>query len=93
MPDGLWAQVEAILAKHDPAMPMGRKRIDRRRALDGIIFRLSSGVRWNHLPREFGDDSSVHRTRQRWAKLKVFDKITPVLGAECEQLADVDWEW
>ncbi len=69
--DELWAKIEAILAEYDPPKPTGRKRIDQRRALDGIIFRLRSGVQWNQLPKEFGDDSSVHRTFQRWVKLKV----------------------
>lgn len=44
VPDDLWAQIEVILAEHDPAKSIGRKRIDLRRSLDGIIDRLRSGV-------------------------------------------------
>ncbi len=91
--DDLWAKVEVVLAEHDPAKSIGRKRIDQRRALDGIIYRLRSGVQWNQLPREFGDDSSVHRTFQRWVKLEVFDQIWAVLQTECDELGGVDWEW
>lgn len=93
VPDELWAKIELILAEHDPAKPIGRKRIDLRRALDGIIYRLRSGVQWNQLPREFGDDSSVHRTFQRWVGLGLFDQIWAVLQAECDGLGGVDWEW
>ena len=93
VPDDLWAQIEVILAEHDPAKPIGRKRIDQRRALDGIIYRLRGGVQWNQLPKEFGGDSSVHRTFQRWARPKVFDQIWAVLRGKCDELGGVDWEW
>jgi putative transposase len=93
VPDDLWKEIERILAQHDPAKPIGRKRIDPRSALDGIIYRLRSGVQWNQLPKEFGDDSSVHRTFQRWVELKVFDQIWAVLQSSCDELGGVDWEW
>jgi putative transposase len=91
--DDLWAKVKPILAEHDPPKSTGRKRIDQRRVLDGIIYRLRSGVQWNQLPKEFGDDSSVHRTFQRWVKLGVFDRIWAALIGACDELGGVDWEW
>jgi len=93
VPDELWAKIVPILAQYDPPKRLGRKRIDQRRALDGIIYRLRSGVQWNQLPKEFGDDSSVHRTFQRWANLGIFDHIWALLVSECEELGGVDWEW
>jgi len=91
--DELWAKIERILNEQDPPRRMGRKRIDQRCALNGIIYRLRSGAQWNELPKEFGDDSSVHRTFQRWVKLKVLDAIWATLVANCEELGGVDWEW
>ena len=91
--DELWAKIEIILAQHDPVKCTGRKRIDQRRALDGIIYRLRSGVQWNQLPREFGDDSSVHRTFLRWVRLGIFDHIWAALVADCVELGGVNWEW
>jgi putative transposase len=93
VPDDLWAKIQPILDECDPPRCTGRGRIDPRRALDGVIYRLRSGVQWNQLPREFGDDSSVHRTFQRWIRLKVFDRIWAVWIAECDELGGVDWEW
>ena len=66
--DTLWAEVEKVLAEYDPPAQFGPDRIDQRKALDGVIHRMRSGVQWNHLPAEFGDDASVHRTFQRWVK-------------------------
>ncbi len=66
VPDVLWEQIEPVLLEADPPNPRGRPQADARRALDGIIFRLRSGCQWNRLPKEFGDDSTIHRTFQRW---------------------------
>jgi putative transposase len=91
--DELWAKIEPILAEVDPPKPTGRPRIDPRRALDGVIYRLRSGVQWNQLPREFGDDASVHRTFQRWVELGVFERVWALLVSECSELGGVNWEW
>ena len=93
VPDALWERIAPILARDDPPKRRGRKRINPRAALDGIIYRLRSGVQWNHLPREFPDDSSVHRTLQRWCRLGIFDRIWAAVQAECAALGGVDWEW
>ena len=65
--DELWARVEPVLAELDPPHRGHRPRIDQRRALDGVIYHLRTGCQWSALPREFGGDSSVHRTMRRWA--------------------------
>ena len=80
VPDELWESVRPILDRYDPPRRLGRKRIDQRAALDAIVYRLRSGCRWNHLPKEFPDDSSVHRTYQRWERLGVLDRILDALG-------------
>jgi transposase len=54
---------------------------------------MRSGCQWNQLPERFPDDSSVHRTFQRWVRLGVFERIWSTLLASCEELGGVDWEW
>jgi putative transposase len=78
--DEAWEAVQPILEKYDPPRRLGRKRIDQRRALDAIVYRIRSGCRWNHLPKEYPDDSSVHRTYQRWQRLGVLDRVLTTLG-------------
>lgn len=93
VPDDLWSTIRQILDEYDPPERRGRRRIDQRKALDGIIFRTRSGCQWNQLPKEFGDDSSVHRTLQRWQRRKVFDHIWAALVERCEEPGAVDWQW
>ena len=93
VPDELWDKIRPIIEQHDPPKRTGRKRIDPRAALDTIIFRMRSGCQWNQLPKEFPDDSSVHRTFQRWIQLGVLDRIWAVLVKDCQELGGVDWQW
>ena len=94
-PDDLWSDyVLPLLRVHDPQPKTGRPRIDQRAALDGIIFVLRSGCQWNALPKEFGDDASVHRTYQRWVGLDLFRRIWAQVVRACEQLGGgVDFTW
>ena len=92
-PDELWMGVARVLDELDPPAATGRKRIDQRKALDGMIYQMRSGCQWNALPREFGDDASVHRTLQRWVAKEVFPLIWSILVAECADLGGVDFDW
>ena len=91
--DALWTKAEAVLAEYDPPAKFGPDRIDQRKALNGVIYRMRSGVQWNQLPAEFGDDSSVHRTFQRWVERGVLGRLWALLVEGCQELAGVDWKW
>ena len=96
VPDALWERIEPILLEDAPPPPKehgGRDRIDWRAAFNGIIFRLRSGCQWHKLPKQYGDDSSVHRWFQRWCRNGVMERIWAALAAECEELGEVLWEW
>jgi len=91
--DELWDIIQSILDELDPPAGTGRPRTGQRAAINGIIYRMRSGVQWNQLPRRFGDDSSVHRTMQRWIARGVFKLLWAVLLENCEELGAVDWQW
>lgn len=58
--DGLWERIEPLLPvvvrryRHP-----GRKRLDQRRAMCGILFVLYTGIRWEFLPQELGFGSGM----------------------------------
>jgi len=79
VPDDLWAVVAAAIQELDPPRRGGRPRIDQRAAFNAVIHRLRSGCQWNHLPKEFPDDSSVHRAYQRWAAAGLWPRILQAL--------------
>lgn len=93
VPDALWERIEPILEDYWPTRRTGRKHAKWRRCLNGIIFRMRTGCQWNQLPKEFGDDSTVHRWFQRWNKDGVMERIWAELASECDDLGGIRWEW
>ena len=84
IPDHLWEQIHPVILDMDPPKGTGRKRADPRRMLDGIVFRMRSGCQWNRLPRQLGDDSTIHGTSSAgwswecWRRIALWAK--PILG-------------
>ncbi len=74
-PEDLWEEIEPLIAELDPPKATGRKREDPRKMLNAIIFRMRSGCQWNRLPKYLGDDSTIHRTFQRWESAGVFPRL------------------
>jgi putative transposase len=93
VPDELWAVIAPLVAELDPPKRTGRRRVDARANLNALIFRMRSGCQWNQLPERFPDDSTVHRTFQRWVRLGLFERLWGTLVAACDELGGVDWEW
>jgi putative transposase len=93
VPEPLWCIFWEILSKAYPAKRRGRRRCSFRLILNTVIYRIRSGIQWNHLPKELGDDSTTHRWFQRWCKDGIFERIWAVLIEQCEELGAVDWAW
>jgi putative transposase len=93
IPDAVWPMMQMILDEYYPPHPKGHRRVDLRRVLNGIIFRLRTGCQWNRLPEAFGDDSTVHRHFQHWCQAGIFDRLWAVLVEACNELHGVDWQW
>jgi transposase len=76
--DELWKLIEPLLPVrkrrfHYP----GRKRIDDRRTLAGILFVLRTGIAWQQLPQELGYGSGMTcwRRLQEWQQAGVFQAL------------------
>lgn len=93
VPNDLWERIEWLLNEYDPPKPTGRTRSNARRILNGLIFKFRTGCQWNHLPKLYGDDSTIHRTLQRWVQVNLFEMLWSLLLAECDELGLVDWQW
>jgi len=95
--DELWAVIEPLL----PVRPRrsrnpGRKPLEDRQVLGGILFVLMSGIPWEMLPREMGCGSGMTcwRRLRDWQEAGVWDRLHRVLlsrlrGAERIDLSRV----
>lgn len=80
--DVAWQQADALIQAHDPQPRVGRRRTCQRRILVAIAYRELTGCGWNQLPRELGDDSTVHRTYKRWQRLGILDGLLATLNLD-----------
>src|SRR3954469_25837199 len=58
--DGLWQLIEPLLPKQERRFRYpGRRRLEDRLVLQGILFVLHTGIGWEHLPQELGFGSGM----------------------------------
>ena len=91
--DELWAAVEPLLLPEPPKPKGGRPRCDDRRALEGIVFVLWSGVGWERLPRGvFGCTGMTCWRRLRdWHAAGVLGDLHQVLLERLAAADALDW--
>ena len=93
--DELWARVEPLLPRPKPRRFRypGRKPLDNRAALTGILFILKTGLPWNDLPREMGCGSGAACwvRLHEWHRLGVWEVLRAVLLAELRHADKIDW--
>jgi transposase len=93
--DALWERIEPLLPKRERRFRYpGRKRVDDRRALQGIFFLLQTGIAWQHLPRELGFGSGVTcwRRLEEWEQAGVWERLHGLLLGELRAAGELDWE-
>lgn len=86
--DAQWARIAPLLP---PPKGRGRHRADDRRTLNGILWVLRSGARWQDLPREYGSDSTCHRRLQEWQALGVWEGIWTAFLKALDEEGKIDW--
>jgi transposase len=94
IPDELWARIEPLL----PVVPRradhpGRKRLDNRKVLSGILFVLYTGIPWEFLPQElgFGSGMTCWRRLRDWQQAGVWQRLHEQLLAELNAAGTLDW--
>lgn len=93
--DALWERIRPLLPPPKPRRKRypGRKRVDDRKALAGILFVLKTGIPWAALPQEMGCGSgmSCWRRLREWQKAGVWQKLHETLLAELQGGNRIDW--
>lgn len=93
--EGLWAAIAPVLPapKRRRFRYPGRKRLDDRAVLTGILFVLRTGIPWEHLPPEMGCGSGMTcwRRLRDWHQAGVWAKIHRVLLARLRAADQIDF--
>lgn len=70
--DEQWERVRPLLP---PPAREGRPRADDRRTLDGILYVLRTGSRWQDLPRAYGSHVTCWRRFAEWQASGVWERV------------------
>ena len=75
---------DAQMERPKPFFPKshGKRRVDDRRVLSGIIFINRNGLRWCDAPKEYGPHKTLYNRWKRWSDMGVFARIMAGLAAE-----------
>jgi transposase len=83
-----WAQ----LAPHLPKTGRrGGRWIDHRTVINGILFRVRTGVPWRDLPERFGSWKTVYERHRRWSADGTWERILQAVQAEADSQGCIDW--
>jgi transposase len=92
--DELWARIQPLL----PVKPRrsrwpGRRPLDHRACLNGILFVLLTGIRWTDLPQQLGYGSGMTcwRRLRDWTEASVLDRLHALLLAQLHAADQIDW--
>ena len=74
--DREWQRIEPYL----PRDVRGKKRVDDRRVISGIVHVLRSGCRWCDCPPEYGPPTTIYNRFVRWARRGVWENLFRALA-------------
>ena len=89
--DERWAKIEPLLPKFKRSRKGGRKPVGNRRILEGILWVLRSGARWQDLPDEFPSPSTCWRRLRDWEEQDVWLDIWRAFLSELDEKGQLDW--
>ena len=95
LPDGLWQEIEPLLPPPKPRhfrFP-GRKPLDRRKVLTGIVFVLKTGIAWDYLSPELGlgCGRTCHDYLQKLQEAGVWEQLHTRLLSQLNHAGRLDW--
>ena len=89
--DEQWALIEPLI----PELPRredgrGRPWRDTREVMNGVLWILRSGARWQDLPTRFPPYQTCHRRFQQWVREGTLRKVLEALAQDLKERGDLD---
>src|SRR5688572_30224436 len=89
--DEQWAIIGPLIPE-PPRRTDGRGRPwrDRREVINGILWILRSGARWQDLPERFPPYQTCHRRYQQWVRSGVLRQVLEALAQDLQERGALD---
>jgi transposase len=69
----------------------GRWR-DHRQVLNGIVFRVRTGIPWRDLPERYGPWQTVYKRFARWQTDGTWTRIEATLSTQADAAGELNWD-
>src|SRR5437667_331174 len=93
--DALWQRIEPLLPPPQPRRRRypGRKPLNDRKVLTGIVFVLKTGINWEDLPAElgWGCGKTCKNTLKAWQAAGIWGQLQHILLQELQDADQIDW--
>jgi transposase len=89
--DTQWRRIAPHLPEHPPSPKGGRPRADDRECLEGLLWLLRTGARWQDIPVDLPSGSTCWRRLQEWAAGEVLEDIQAILIEELDARGRIDF--
>ena len=83
MRDLFWLSDKAWVAL-EPHLPQGlpgKRRVDDRRVISGILHILKTGGRWRDVPPDYGPATTIYNRWNRWSRRGIWQRIFAAAAA------------
>ncbi|MER6570494.1 IS5 family transposase [Streptomyces sp. NPDC001093] len=82
----------ALLEPHLPPLGgRGSRWNDHRTVINGIPFRIRTGVPWRDLPERYGSWKTVYERHRRWSADGTWERILQSVQADADLVGRIDW--
>ncbi|MFI8194123.1 IS5 family transposase [Streptomyces sp. NPDC085946] len=80
-----------LLAPLIPRAATGRPRVSDRQVVNGMVYKIRTGISWRDLPKRYGPWKTVSTCFCRYALDGVFTRALQQIQAEADAVGDIDW--
>ena len=88
--DAQWARIERLLPRERASPLGGRRRIDDREVMEGILWVLRSGARWKDLPHGYPSATTCWRRLREWEDAGVWLAIWRAFLSELDDAGQLE---
>ncbi|MBK3589544.1 IS5 family transposase, partial [Streptomyces sp. MBT57] len=80
-----------LLAPLIPRAVRGRPRAEDRRIINGMVYKIRTGISWRDLPERYGSWQTVYTRFRRYAIDGVFTRALRQIQTRADAAGDIDW--
>ncbi|MGP3691003.1 IS5 family transposase [Streptomyces sp. IBSNAI002] len=84
-----WDRLESFLP---PGGARGGRWSDHRRVINGVLYRVRTGVQWRDLPERFGPWETIYKRHRRWSADGTWSMLLSRIQAAEDAEGRIDWD-